>query len=85
MYRAAGSRSTTGPQGAGLYQKAVWLLWSSKRVNSFLTVENRKGNPAFPLVELEVENILFLSGRKLSVRPPYDRPSAHQQDSQIIK
>ena len=26
MYRDAGSHSTAGPQGAGLYQKALWLL-----------------------------------------------------------
>ena len=82
MFRAASSRSTDGPAGAGLYQKAMWLLFSAERENSFITVENRRGTPAFPLVE--VEKILFLSGRKLSIGPPYDRPSVHQQDSHII-
>ena len=41
MYRDAGSHSIAGPQGAGLYQKALWLLWSNERENSFLTVEKR--------------------------------------------
>ena len=45
-------------------------------------MENRRGTPAFPLVE--VEKILFISGRKLSMGPPYDRPSIHQQDAHII-
>ena len=82
MVRAAGSRSTAGPQKANLYQKAIWLLWSSERENSFLTLENRRGTPAFPV--LEVDGILFLSGRKLSDGPPFDQPSAHQQDQHLI-
>ena len=82
MVRAAGSRSTAGPQKADLYQKAIWLLWSSERENSFLTLENRRGTPAFPV--LEVDGILFLSGRKLSDCPPFDQPSAHQQDQHLI-
>ena len=53
MFRAAGSKSTEGPAGAGLYQKALWLLFSAERTNSFITVGNRRGNPAFPLVEQE--------------------------------
>ena len=32
MFRAA-----AGPKGAGLYQKIIWLLWSSERENSILT------------------------------------------------
>ena len=68
MFRAAGSSSTAGPKEANLYQKAIWLLWSNERENSFLTLENRRGTPAFPV--LEVESILFLSGRKLSDGPP---------------
>ena len=82
MFRAAGSKSTDGPAGVGLYQKALWLLFSAERTNSFITVENRRGTPAFPLVE--VEKILFISGRKLSMGPPYDRPSIHMQDAHII-
>ena len=82
MFRAAGSSSTAGPKEANLYMKAIWLLWSSERENSFLTLENRRGIPAFPIVE--VEDILFLSGRKLSDGPPFDQPSVHQQDQHII-
>ena len=83
MFRDAGSQNIAGPQGTGLYQKALWLLWSKERENSFLTVEKRKaGTPAFPVTE--VEQILFISGRKLSDGPPYDRPSIHQQNAHLI-
>ena len=83
MFRDAGSHNIAGPQGAGLYQKALWLIWSNERENSFLTVEKRKaGSPAFPVTE--VEQILFISGRKLSDGPPYDRPSIHQQGAHLI-
>ena len=34
MFRAAGSRSTNGPAGAGLYQKAMWLLFSGKQLSN---------------------------------------------------
>ena len=82
MFRAAGSSSTAGPNEADLYQKALWILWSSERENSILTLENRRGSPAFPV--LEVDGILFLSGRKLSECPLFDQPSAHQQDLHLI-
>ena len=76
MFRNAGSKSLSGPKP--LYQKALWLLFSAERANSYETVENRKGKPAFPLVE--IEGILFLSGRKLASGTSTGPRSVYQQD-----
>ena len=79
LFRAAGSINQTGPaQCSGLYQKGFWALFAAERENSYNTIQNRKGTPSFPIVE--VSNILFLCGRKMAEGPPYNEPSIHKKD-----
>ena len=55
----------------------MWALFVAERENSYQTIQNRKGTPAFPIVE--VSNILFLCGKKIAESPLYDKPSIHKQ------
>ena len=79
MFRKRNSKSST--QHASVWTKALWLLFSSERSNSYKAVENRRGTPAFPLVD--IEKILCIQGRKLEAGNEATS-SVHQQKEHLL-
>jgi len=67
LLRKGGSVSHTGPANLSAHQKALWTIFAEERANSFRAIETRRGTPSFQVEE--VNNILFLCGRKIASDP----------------
>ena len=78
----AGSVSHSGPANLSAHQKALWTIFAEERANSFRAIETRRGTPSFQVEE--VNNILFLCGRKMASDPNSTQASIHKQDSHFL-
>ena len=57
-------------------------MFAEERSNGYQTIQNRRGTPSFPIEE--VNNILFLCGRKMAEDTTSDQPSIHKQDAHYL-
>ena len=64
MFRSRGSSNIEAEAYSAVWNKALRILFSSERENSYVTTENRREAPSFSLPE--VGGILFLQGQKLA-------------------
>ena len=76
------SVSHSGPAGLSPYQKVLWTIFAGDRFNSYQAIENRRGTPSFQIEE--VNNILFLCGRKMAEDTTSAQPSIHKQDAHYL-
>ena len=79
LLRKRGSVSQSGLAGLCPHQKAMWTIFAAERANSYQAIENRRGTPSFKIEE--VNNILFLCGRKMAEDITSTQPSIHRQDA----
>ena len=77
-----GNVSHTGPNNLSPYQKGLRAIFAKERSKSYQTIQNRRGTPSFPIEE--VNNILFLCGRKMTEDTTSDQPSIHKQDAHYL-
>ena len=79
LLRKNGSVNHTGPDNLSPYQKALWAIFAGERSNSYQAIQNRRGTPPFKIKE--VNNILFLCGRKMAEDTTSGQPSIDKQDT----
>ena len=77
LLRKNSSVSHSGPASLSPYHKALWSIFAGEQSNSYQAIENRRGTPSFQIEE--VNNILFLCGRKMAEDTISAQPSIHKQ------
>ena len=82
LLRRYGRVSHSGPAGISPYQKALWAIVAGERSNSYQAIENRWGTPSFQIEE--VNNVLFLCGRKMAEETMSAQPLIHKQNTHYL-
>ena len=82
LLRKNGNVSHSGPTDLSPYQKALWAIFAGERSNSYQAIQNRRHTPSFKIEE--VNNILFLCGRKMAEDTISGQPSIHKEDAHYL-
>ena len=80
MFKRKGSKSVQ--KHASTWSQALVALFSSERPNSYATLETRRGNPQFKVVESL--GILLIQGRRIQEGGSQTNPSTHQQTEHLL-